>query len=138
MVFFLCDISTQTQILKTRMVISSLELKYCRLDFFEHYVILMMHEGSRLTKVVNEEILEQLEGHYGQQGFILISNRVHAYEIDLDIYKGKVLKNMKGFAVVSKNPEEVKRANIEQSLWRKSFVFFEDINEATDWAKSFF
>ena len=70
------------------MVITSRELKYCRLDFFEHYVILTMNEGSRVSKSVDMEILGLLEGHYKHQDFIFISNRIHKYEIDLDIYKG--------------------------------------------------
>ena len=120
------------------MVITKQELSYCQLEFYEHYAILTMYENSELNKKNDLEIIEHLETYYGHQDFILITHRIHKYNIDLEIYKGKRLKHMKGFAIVSKNPEEYKRALVEQELWNKSFVFFEEIKDATDWAESFF
>ena len=120
------------------MVITKNQLSYCNLEFYEHYVILTMYEDSEFNKTSDKEITELLEDYYGQRDFIFITHRIHKYSIDLDVYKGRRLKNMKGFAIVSKNPEEHQRAIAEQALWNKSFVFFEDINDATDWAESFF
>ena len=120
------------------MVITKNELSYCQLEFYDHYAILTMYEGSKLNKATDTEITEILEDHYNNKDFIFITHRIHKYSIDLDIYNGKRLRNMKGFAIVSKNPEEHQRAMVEQALWSKSFVFFKDINDATDWAESFF
>ncbi len=120
------------------MVITKHELTYCQLEFHENYVILTMYENSKLNKKTNLEIIEALGDYYHHRDFIFITHRIHKHSIDLDVYKGKTLKNMKGFAIVSKNPEEHKRALIEQELWNKSFVYFEELQDATDWAESFF
>ena len=108
------------------------------LFFKATHAIMVMKKGSAITKPIAKEITDHLDRHYNGKKFILITHRIHAHEIDLDVYKGRILKNMIGFAIVSKNPEEIKRAGKEQSLWDQSFTFFEELNEAEEWAKSFF
>lgn len=114
------------------------QLSYCDLIFKESHAILVMREGSAVTIETASEITSYLEEYYKGRNFIFITHRKHPHDIDLNVYKGRILKNMIGFAIVSKNPEEVKRAMQEQPLWNEAFTFFKDLEEAENWARSFF
>lgn len=113
-------------------------LAFCDLTLKETYAILVMNEGVTMSIDVVQQIRDCLKSHYKNRDFILITDRRNEYTIDLSIYRKKTLKNMKGIAVVSQNPKEVERAIQEQALWEHSFTFFKEIEEAEDWAQTFF
>lgn len=113
-------------------------LQYCDLIFKDSHAILIMHKDSSITMDTAAEITSYLENYYKGDKFIFITHRIHPHEIDLNVYKGRILKNMIGFAIVSENPEEMKRAMQEQPLWNEAFTFFNKLEEAEDWARSFF
>ncbi len=113
-------------------------LKFCDLTLKNTHAILVMHEGTSITMEIVMIIRTHLEDYYKGAEFLLITDRRNTHTIDLDIYKNKTMKNMKGIAVVSKNPKEVERAMREQALWNQSFAFFDNIIEAEDWVKTFF
>ena len=115
-----------------------IQLPYCNLVFKQTHAILVMHQGSAITIETAAEITDLLASHYQDRNFIFITHRKYPHDIDLDVYKGRILKNMIGFAIVSKNPEEVKRAMQEQPLWNEAFTFFNELDEAENWALSFF
>ncbi len=115
-----------------------IQLPYCDLILKESHAILTMQEGTSVTVENAAEITDHLENHYNGQKFIFISDRKYDHEIDLNVYKGKILKNMIGYAIVSDKPEEVKRAYVEQPLWDEAFTFFKKLEDAEDWARSFF
>ncbi len=119
-------------------MIKEIKLSYCGLVFKATHAILTMHEGSAITMKTAAEITVLLEEYYHGKRFIFITHRKFPHDIDLNVYKGRILKNMIGFAIVSDNPEEMKRALQEQSLWNEAFTFFEELNEAENWASSFF
>lgn len=114
------------------------QLSYCELTFKEFHAILLMHKGSAITMKAAKEITEHLEAYYGGKDFVFITYRKFYHDIDLNVYKGRILKNMIGFAIVSENPEELKRAMQEQPLWNQAFTFFEKLEDAENWALSFF
>lgn len=114
------------------------KLPYCDLIFKETHAVLVMHKGSAITMQTAAEITDLLEEHYKGNKFIFITHRKFPHDIDLAVYNGKILKNMIGFAIVSDNPEEMKRALQEQPLWNESFTFFKELKEAENWATSFF
>ncbi|GAA4273004.1 hypothetical protein U6A24_06990 [Aquimarina gracilis] len=114
------------------------QLPYCDLIFKETHAILIMHEGSAITMQTSSEITMRLEEYYNGNNFVFITHRKFPHDIDLNVYKGKILKNMIGFAIVSDNPEEMKRALQEQPLWNEAFTFFDELSEAENWASSFF
>ncbi|MBP2831738.1 hypothetical protein J8281_06010 [Aquimarina sp. U1-2] len=114
------------------------QLPYCNLTFNSTHAILVMHEGSAITIQTAKEITSLLEEYYKGKNFVLITHRKHSHQIDLNVYKGRILKNMIGFAIVSENPEEIKRALQEQPLWNEAFTFFHKLSEAENWARSFF
>ncbi len=115
-----------------------IQLPYCSLFFKDHHAILEMKPNSFITMETASEITGHLETYYKGKNFIFITHRKYPHDIDLNVYKGRILKNMIGFAIVSKNPEEIKRAMQEQPLWNEAFTFFKELSEAEDWAKSFF
>ena len=116
----------------------TINLLYCDLLFKETHAILTMHENSKLTLNISNEITNHLDNHYKGKNFVFITDRKYPHEIDLAVYKGRILKNMIGFAIVSNNPEEMKRASKERELWNESFTFFKELSEAENWACSFF
>ncbi len=119
-------------------MIKETQLPYCNLIFKKSHAILVMHDGSAITLETAKEITKHLEEYYKGNNFIFITHRKYPHEIDLNVYKGKILKNMIGFAIVSENPEEIKRAMQEQPLWNEAFTFFKCLDEAEGWARSFF
>ncbi len=119
-------------------MIKEIQLPYCDLIFKESYAILVMHKDSAITLQTAEEITSLLDSHYAGRSFVFITHRKYPHEIDLNVYKGKILKNMIGFAIVSEDPEEIKRALQEQPLWNEAFTFFKELSEAEIWASSFF
>lgn len=115
-----------------------IELSYCNLVFKESYAILVMKVDSAITMETSKEITDYLEAYYKGKKFVFITHRKYPHDIDLNVYNGRILKNMIGFAIVSENPEEIKRAMQEQPLWNEAFTFFKELDEAEDWALSFF
>ena len=104
----------------------------------DHYAVLVMKPGSKISTGVAKEITKHLDQYYNGKKFIFITHRKHPHDIDLNVYKGRILKNMIGFAIVSNNPEELKRALQEQPLWNEAFTFFQELDDAKDWALTFF
>jgi len=83
-------------------------------------------------------IREQLSNHFKSKDFVLISNRDKEHTVSPEVYKQGQLDNMKGLAIVSHNVSERNRAINEQSLYKNSFVFFTNLDEAISWAETFF
>ena len=115
-----------------------LELSFCLLYLEDHYAILEMKKDCSITIDAAKEITVELERFYEARSFVFITHRKYGHPIDLNVYKGRILKNMIGFAIVSDNPEERKRAENEQLLWKNAFTFFTDLEDAKSWAESFF
>lgn len=115
-----------------------LELPFCFLYLEDRYAILEMKKDCSINIDSAKEITGELERFYENRPFIFITHRKHHHPIDLNVYKGRILKNMIGFAIVSDNPEERIRAATEQPLWKNAFTFFTDLEDAKSWAESFF
>ncbi|GAA3519387.1 hypothetical protein GCM10022393_36970 [Aquimarina addita] len=113
-------------------------LPYCDLIFKETHAIIVMNEGSEITVAIGEEITSSLEAHYKGRNFVFITHRKFPHKIDLKVYEGRILKNMIGYAIVSDDPAEVNRAVEERPLWDQAFTFFRELEEAENWARSFF
>ncbi|MDY8134805.1 hypothetical protein [Aquimarina sp. 2201CG5-10] len=115
-----------------------LTLPQYNLVFKESHAILVMQKGFAVTVEIAEEITKHLEEYYNGRDFIFLTHRKFFHDIDLNVYKGRILKNMIGYGIVSDDPLEAKRAMHEQSLWNEAFTFFEQLEEAENWAGSFF
>jgi len=115
-----------------------IQLSYYNIIFKECHAILEMKPKAAISMEIAAEITEHLDTFYKGKNFIFITHRKYPHDIDLNVYKGRILKNMIGFAIVSKDPNEIKRALQEQPLWNEAFTFFKELSEAENWAQSFF
>ena len=109
----------------------------CKVGYSVKYAVLEVYENVTLDIKIASDLRHRMKNHFGNNDFVLITNRKHRHEIDLDIYRNRRLKNLKGLAVVSNNQAERERAQLEQTLFEHSFAFFENINDAVSWAESF-
>ncbi len=116
----------------------TLTYDFCELDLYPRYAVLRVFENVFFDYSKANILRQKFEEVFKNEDFVLITDRSRAHDIDLAIYKGRRLKNMKGLAVVSPNPLERNRAMEEQALFDHSFAFFEKLDDAMHWASAFF
>ena len=107
------------------------------LYLYDNFVIAEAKENIVVNSSVTERALKVVLEHFKGQPFTLISHRKNKYTISEEAYSPRILKKVKGMAVVSTDPLVKKRAYKEQLLFRNSFVFFEELNDAINWAQTF-
>ena len=112
--------------------------EFCELQLFDRYAILKAFENQWIDHSKTNTLIALFENHFRQNEFVLISDRSNVHQIDLNVYKQSKLPTLKGIAVVSAEPKERDRAMQEQSLFDKSFAFFERLDDAVHWANGFF
>ena len=82
-------------------------------------------------------MFEDIHEYYRGKKVVYISNRPIFRDIDSSIYKLINPKKLIGIAIVGKGQKLREQASIEQSMYSGSFSFFENMNSAISWAKSF-
>lgn len=107
------------------------------LYFYDHFVIAEAKENTVVNSSVTEEALKLVLQHFNGKSFTVISKRTNKYTIVEEAYSPRIFKKVTALAVVSSDPEVKKRAYKEQLLFKNSFAFFEDLDEAVDWAQNF-
>lgn len=107
------------------------------LYFYDGFVIAEAKENIIVNSSVTEEVLKVVLEHFGGNSFTLISKRTNRYTISEEAYSPRILKKVNAMAVVSSDPEVKQRAYKEQLLFKNSFAFFEDLDEAIGWAQNF-
>ncbi|WP_438423298.1 hypothetical protein [Aquimarina macrocephali] len=112
--------------------------EFCKIDLYDQYVILTINENVNFTLNKASILRDKLRKHYETEGFVMISHRKFEHKVSPEIYKQGLLNNMRGLAIVSSNDKERDKAIMEQPLYGKSFAFFNTLEEAKSWAKSFF
>src|SRR5690606_25934609 len=110
---------------------------FCELYLYDTYSLLRVFENQHIDLKKNDWIRANYKEHFGNKPFVVIADRRYQHTIDLDIYKNGKMKNKKGMAIVSTLEEERERALVEQKLFPHSFAFFENLENALAWAKSF-
>ncbi|WP_339831634.1 hypothetical protein [uncultured Altibacter sp.] len=108
------------------------------LTFSETYAIIRVKKGVHLDLKITNELRHKLRSHYKNRPIVLIADRENDHDIDFAIYKQNRLKNTQALAIVSRNKAERERAMLEQEIFDKSFAFFERLEDAENWAISFF
>ncbi len=106
--------------------------------FYDKYVILKVFENIIVGKKEANIIQNKYKEHYGTKEFVVISDRRLKHDIDLNIYKHGLIKNIKGIAIVSNHPEELERAMLQQKYFKYSFALYPNLEDAIAWAESFF
>ncbi len=112
--------------------------EFYRMEFYDSYVIIEANADIVVNSAVAEKTLKTIIDHFKGKQFILISNRISNYTLTLDAYSPSILKKVKGIAIVSKNEEVRERALLEQEKFDSSFAYFENLNDAKEWAENFF
>lgn len=114
---------------------SIVKLKFCTLSFFDNYVISVINEGEHVDYTLNKILIKKIEKRFNKP-FIYITNRINSYSVDPNIYpRTTEVKNLAGFAVVSKAHMAKVNAQIEQIFFGKPFEIFSELEEAIAWAK---
>ncbi len=111
--------------------------EYFSLRFYSNYVIAEAHESTVVNSFVARGTLKIIFEFYKGRDFVLISNRKNNYTVEMDSYSPKLMKKIRGMAVVSQNPFVKEKASVEQLQFDQSFAFFENLEDARGWADSF-
>lgn len=116
-----------------------METKYSedyKLQFYENYVIAEAKEGVVIS---NEEINKNLRiifDYYNGKNFTIISHRKNNYTLKIDVYATRLMKKVKALAIVSSNLQEREKAILEQMQFDNSFAFFDNLEDAAEWAQN--
>ncbi|CAN5132354.1 hypothetical protein BH23BAC2_BH23BAC2_22590 [soil metagenome] len=104
--------------------------------FFDNYVIAEANEGTLVNNEVVAEALKVIFDHFDGNPFSVISNRKNNYTVDVGVYALKLMKKLKALAIVSNSEIVKEKAFVEQLAFNQSFTFFEDLEDAKEWALS--
>jgi hypothetical protein len=114
--------------------------EFLRIDFadiyiYDNYLISVIDEGVILEPSFMKTFLKIIDKYYKNKDFIYIANRVNSYSINPAIYKEcSKIENLKGFCIVSNEPEKKSSYNVEKLFYNKLFVHFRKMDEAVKWA----
>ena len=106
------------------------------LQFYDKYVIAIAKEG---VVVRSEEIKKNLQiifDHFKGKPFTVISHRKNNYTLEIDVYTTRLMKKVRAIAIVSMDSHTREKAELEQLQFENSFAFFNNLEDATDWAQS--
>lgn len=109
-----------------------------QLIFCDNYVIAEAIEGVVVNNVTAAENLKIIFDHFKGKPFALITHRKHNYTVDIDVYSLRLMKKVRALAVVSSDSSVKEKAMVEQLAFNQSFAFFEELEEAKNWAESVF
>ena len=114
---------------------TTLELDYCTLRFFDKYVICIIKKNEHITIEKSNNQTAIILEHYKDRPFVYITQRIHNYAVDPTIYHDtSKIKTLLGFVVVSKGVSSIKNAIYEKLFLDKPFEIFEDIEDAILWS----
>lgn len=108
------------------------------LTFYKNFVIAEAFEGVVVNNVTVAENLKIIFDHFNGKPFALITHRKHSYTVDIDVYALKLMKKVRALAVVSTDSSAKEKAMVEQLAFDQSFAFFEELEEAKNWAENVF
>lgn len=101
---------------------------------FDDFIINQIKEGVELQPEFNKLLMNLITDFYENKNIVYISNRVNSYSVNPLIYnETKKIKNLAGFAVVTKNPIMAKNAKFEKQFFDKPYEIFTTIHEAIKW-----
>lgn len=114
-----------------------LRLDFCELHVYEDHVITIVDEGITISPIHNRELMNVVETYFPKRDFVYISHRINSYTVDPITYiETSKIKNLKGFAVVSKDFKARANADVEKLFLNKPIEIFDDMEKAISWTKS--
>lgn len=112
-------------------------LDFCELKIHDHYVVCIANEGVTISPGHNRDLNNIVETYFPERDFVYISYRLNSYTVDPITYiETSKIKNLKGFAVVSKDYKARANADVEKLFLTKPFEIFDDLAQAISWTKA--
>jgi len=111
---------------------------FYELLLYDNYGVLCIKENTFLDFSKAKFIRSHCKNHFKNREYVLIHDRKFKHEIDLELFRKGVSPYLKGMAIVSSDDNEKERAITEQTLFDRSYAFFNNMNDAKSWAESFF
>jgi hypothetical protein len=108
------------------------------MEFYDSYVVIESNGESVTDPSISIKTLKIIVDHFKGKEFTIIANRKSDYSISPEAYADKLFKKVKGIAVVSSIPQVKTKAMLEQGNFDQSFAFFENLDNAKNWAENFF
>lgn len=113
-----------------------LKYDFGTMHIYDSYMVVEINEGVHLTPDHNQVLLNIADTYYRNKPFVYLTNRVNSYSVDPAIYKEtSKIENLVGFAVISSDFKKKSNAQIEKLFFNKTFMIFDQLNEAINWAK---
>ncbi len=107
-------------------------------QFFHNYVVVEARENVEVDSKIVEQNLKIVFNHFDGKDFTLISHRKNRYTVKEDAYNCRLMKKVRALAIVSDDSLVREKAIAEQSHFDQSFAFYDNLEDAVEWAKSFF
>lgn len=116
----------------------TIETKIGDFYFFKNFIIAEFKEGSHVSYIEFEDVMELGEAKYQLRPVGFISNRIHSYSINLiDMFENSViLISVKAYAVVYYNEKTLNILGLEDKFFSIPRPRFDNLIEATDWVNS--
>lgn len=115
-----------------------LEFDFGQVNVFHDHIIVVMDEDSTVQNDLVPILKDIAETYFKNTSFVYIANRINKYAVDPLIYKSvSKIKNLVGFAVVSKSPNAKTQISIESQFYDKEFKQFHELDQAIAWASSY-
>jgi hypothetical protein len=115
-------------------MIASLSFEFCTVDVYEKYLIAVMDEGITVKPEHNKVLLDIANTYYSQKPFGYITHRKHSYSVDPSVYfETSKIKNLKAFAIVSKDEINQMNAELEKKFLLKPLRHFKELKDAVKW-----
>jgi hypothetical protein len=115
----------------------TLTYDFCEMTIHTNYVIVVMKEGVDITPEHNHVLVDVTNQYFKNTPFVYITHRINSYSVNPKIYfETAKIKNLRGFAVVSKDYKAKVNAEIEKMFFSKPFEIFGDLDEAKQWAEA--
>lgn len=118
-------------------MIDELIFDFCTMYVYDDYLLVVMNEGVTIKPSHNKTLLNVADTYYKGKKFVYITNRVRSYSVDPSVYfETSKIKELAGFAVVSKDFKAKSNAEVEKLFFNKPFEIFNTIDEAIAWTKT--
>lgn len=104
------------------MMEDELKFDFCNMNIYDNYMVVVMNEGVTINPSHNKILLNIVDTYFNNKNFVYITHRINSYSVDPAIYfETSKIKNLVGFAVVSKDYKAKSNAEIEKLFFNKPF-----------------
>lgn len=112
--------------------------EYYKMEFYDSYVIIESIGSFVVDSEIAKKTVKTITDHFKGKEFVIISNRKSDYSVSAETYSDRIFKKIKGIAIVSSIPQVKMKAVVEQENFKQSFAFFDNLDNAKNWAENFF